>query len=294
MQQDGSGQERAGLKQDRGSSRSGGGERCRQGSGAPKKLGGRVRGRGASVAVSLMAVGLMAGAGLLVAPPSAQASVGVIDGKKSVYGPWAVRMLVDGKPHCTGTALTDQWVISASHCFFDRPDKPVADRRITFRAGNLNQREGQKVRVIRGSRVASPNGADVMLIKVQKMKDVKPAKLSRAAVRPGQAVRVFGWGATCEDDEHKCQANQLRQADLKVLSAKKKGCEYYAAPGGKDFCAVKVRGVPAGGDSGAPVMTIAPKGKERMVGVFWGSDREKMVGAAAITKQLKWIRSVTG
>ncbi|MCE0538045.1 trypsin-like serine protease [Kineosporia rhizophila] len=231
----------------------------------------------------------MAMAGLVAAPGSAHA---VIDGKKSTYGPWAVRMMVDGKPHCTGTAVSNQWIISASHCFFDQPDAPVADRRITYQVGNLNQLKGTTVRVVRGSRVANPDGADVMMIKVQKMKGVKPTQLSTAKVKAGQPVRVYGWGATCTDDENKCQANNLRQADLVVRSPRTEGCENYASPAGKDFCATKVRGIPAGGDSGGPVMTVAPKGKQKLVGVFWGSDREKMAGAASIAQQRRWIRSV--
>ncbi|KOG41175.1 hypothetical protein ADK74_21695 [Streptomyces decoyicus] len=55
----------------------------------------------------------------------------------------------------------------------------------------------------------------------------------------------------------------------------------------------KVSGIPAGGDSGGPVMSIAPPGTETLLGVFDGSDREKIAEAGEISQQLAWIRSVT-
>lgn len=51
----------------------------------------------------LTALLLVAGSVMSSAPASA-----VIGGSKSTYGPWAVRMLVDGEPACTGTAVTQQ------------------------------------------------------------------------------------------------------------------------------------------------------------------------------------------
>jgi hypothetical protein len=50
-------------------------------------------------------------------------------------------MLADGEPVCTGTAITKQWIISASHCFFEQ-GQAVTDKRISFRAGNLDMRKG--------------------------------------------------------------------------------------------------------------------------------------------------------
>lgn len=64
------------------------------------------------------------------------------------------------------------------------------------------------------------------------------------------------------------------------------------SPGGTDFCLEKVSGIPAGGDSGGPVMSIGARGKETLLGVFYGSDREKMAGAAEIAQQLAWIHKV--
>ncbi|WP_055565676.1 MULTISPECIES: trypsin-like serine protease [Streptomyces] len=233
----------------------------------------------------LAALLLVAGSVMSSAPASA-----VIGGSKSTYGPWAVRMLVDGKPTCTGTAVTTRWILTASHCFYEQA-QPVADKRISFRVGNLDVRKGTKVRPVPGKRVGSAH-ADMMLIKVARM-NVKPARLATAPVRIGQNVRQYGWGATCTRDENACQSQVLKQSKLKVVKADTPRCKGYVTPNGPDFCMKKVSGIPAGGDSGGPVMSVAPHGAETLVGVFNGSDREQVAQAGKISQQLNWIRSVT-
>ncbi|MFC6880778.1 MULTISPECIES: S1 family peptidase [Actinomadura] len=228
---------------------------------------------------------LVTGSVMTAAPASA-----VIGGSKSTYGPWAVRMLVDGKPACTGTAVTRQWIISASHCFYEQA-QPIADKRISFRVGNLDMRKGTTVRPVRGRRVGSAR-ADMMLIKVPPMK-VRTARLATARVQRGQVVRQYGWGATCTRDENACQSPVLKQSDLRVVRPNDPRCKGYTTPGGSDFCMEKVSGIPAGGDSGGPVMSISPRGTETLLGVFDGSDRAKIAEAGEIAQQLTWIRSVT-
>ncbi|MFH9069136.1 S1 family peptidase [Streptomyces alboflavus] len=232
----------------------------------------------------LTALALVAGA-VMTSPPA----FAVIGGKKSTYGPWAVRMLVDGKPACTGTAVSRQWILTASHCFYEQA-RPVADKRISFRVGHLDMRKGKTVRPIPHKRVGSAH-ADMMLIKVAPM-NVRTARLSKVGVHRGQAVRQYGWGATCTTDESSCQSNVLKQSDLKVVRPNDPRCAGLTAPGGPDFCMKKVSGIPAGGDSGGPVMTVGPRGTEKLIGVFNGSDREKGAEAGEVSQQLSWIRSV--
>lgn len=233
----------------------------------------------------LTALLLVTGVVMLPTPASA-----VIGGSTSTYGPWAVRMLVDGNPTCTGTAVTHEWIISASHCFFEQA-QPIADKRISFRVGNLDMRKGTTVHPVPGRRVGSAH-ADMMLIKVPPM-NLRTAPLATAPVHAGQAVRQYGWGATCAGDENTCQSPVLKQSDLRVVRPDDPRCEGYTAPGGSDFCMEKVSGIPAGGDSGGPVMSIAPPGAETLLGVFDGSDREHIAEAGEISQQLAWIRSVT-
>ncbi|MGW7414303.1 S1 family peptidase [Streptomyces sp. NPDC054863] len=228
---------------------------------------------------------LVTGQVMASAPASA-----VIGGSKSTYGPWAVRMLIDGNPTCTGTAVAREWILSASHCFYEQA-LPVADKRISFRVGNLDVRKGTTVRPVPGSRAGSD--ADMMLIKVAPLPaKVRTVSLATAGVRIGQTVRQYGWGATCTDDENSCQSPVLKQSDLRVVRPNDPRCAGYTAPGGPDFCMEKVSGIPAGGDSGGPVTSISPQGTETLLGVFNGSDREETAQAGEISQQLAWIRSV--
>ncbi|MEU7185791.1 trypsin-like serine protease [Streptomyces sp. NPDC045369] len=231
----------------------------------------------------LTAALLLTGSVIWSAPASA-----VIGGAKSTYGPWAVRMLIDGQPTCTGTAVAPQWILTASHCFYEQA-QPVADKRISFRVGNLDMRKGTTVRPLPGKRVGST--ADMMLVKVPKM-NIPTARLATTGVRVGQTVRQYGWGATCTDDENACQSPALKQSDLRIVRPDDRRCKGYTAPGGPDFCMEKVTGIPAGGDSGGPVMSIGAQGSETLLGVFNGSDRETVAQAGEVSQQLAWIRSV--
>lgn len=58
---------------------------------------------------------------------------------------------------------------------------------------------------------------------------------------------------------------------------------------GRSLCVRNTKGAPMPGDSGAPMMTIAPKGKERLVGVFWGANDE-IASAEKVLPIQKWIR----
>ncbi|MBB1154702.1 S1 family peptidase [Amycolatopsis dendrobii] len=222
----------------------------------------------------------------LVAVAVATPASAVIGGSVSGYGPWAVRMLVDGKPECTGTAISREWIISADHCFHEAAE-PIADSRIEFRVGNLDQRLGTVVRPVPGSR-DNHTLADIMLIKVAPM-DLTPAKLPTGGpVRPGETVRQLGWGATCTGDENSCQSDVLKQVDAKVIDPDDPRCDGMTVSGGTDFCALTTTGVTAGGDSGGPVMSTADR--DTLVGVTSKSDRSSLAADGDVFGQLEWIK----
>ncbi len=134
----------------------------------------------------------------------------------------------------------------------------------------------------------------MMMIKVQKMTGITPATLSPNRVKAGMRVRVLGWGATCDgDDPNLCQSKVLKQVDGKILNVRtnRDACQSFGTVDGHSLCGRTSKGVPAGGDSGGPMVTVAAKGKEHLVGVFFGSDRESMIGADAVRPQRTWIRA---
>ncbi|OXM51743.1 trypsin [Amycolatopsis thailandensis] len=240
----------------------------------------------------LFVVPALVALGTVVQAPGASA---VIGGSVSTYAPWAVRMVVDDTPFCTATAIGREWILSASHCFFEAGER-IDDSRIRFRVGALDQRKGTVVRPVPGS-THGVGIADMMLIKVPPM-DVEPARLpARDSVRPGQIVRQYGWGATCQEDETTCQSDVLKEADQRVLAPDQPRCERFTPPGGgdgRDLCLGRVTGVPGGGDSGGPVMATGPGERDIIVAVENDSDRDHTAGAGNVSLVLDEIHQVIG
>ncbi len=230
--------------------------------------------------------------GAVVPAPAASA---VIGGSVSAYAPWAVRMVVDETPFCTATAISREWILSASHCFFDAGQQ-IDDSRIRFRVGDLDQRKGTTVRPVPGS-AHGVGIADMMLIRVPPM-DVEPARLPAPdSVHPGQIVRQYGWGATCQDDETTCQSDVLKEAVQQVLPPDQSRCERFTPPGGgdgRDLCLGWITGIPGGGDSGGPIMATGPGKRDTIVAVENDSDRDRTAGAGNVSLVLDEIHQVIG
>ncbi|WP_101607255.1 trypsin-like serine protease [Amycolatopsis sp. BJA-103] len=230
--------------------------------------------------------------GAVVPAPAASA---VIGGSVSTYAPWAVRMVVDETPFCTATAISREWILSASHCYFDAGQQ-IDDSRISFRVGDLDQRKGTTVRPVPGS-THGVGIADMMLIRVPPM-DVKPARLPAPdSVRPGQIVRQYGWGATCQEDETTCQSDVLKEAVQRVLPPGQARCERFTPPGGgdgRDLCLGRITGIPGGGDSGGPIMATGPGQRDTIVAVENDSDRDRTAGAGNVSLVLDEIHQVIG
>ncbi|WP_434447220.1 S1 family peptidase [Lentzea sp. E54] len=213
----------------------------------------------------------------------------VIGGTVSTYGPWAVRMLVNGEPFCTATAVAPNWILGADHCF-----RGFDDSELSFRVGNLDQRLGREIRPIPGTRRGNPH-TDMMLIEVPAM-NVPVLRLADPGDDPvGAPVTVYGWGATC-GDEGSCQSDVLRQAEMRILPMGDQRCveNHFSVPGGPDICIESVHGVPAGGDSGGPVVLTRPDGVQVLVAVLAYGDRVSLSSGGEIAQQREWIRSVIG
>lgn len=136
----------------------------------------------------------------------------------------------------------------------------------------------------------------MMLIKVLGL-DVPSADIAAPAdLVVGTRVDVFGWGATCTDrSEADCQSDVLKQAALSVLPNSDQRCldEHLVSPEPTDFCAERIDGVPAGGDSGGPAMLTRPGGGKPLIGVLSVSDRERLAGMGNVARQRAWTDTVT-
>ncbi|MFI6097431.1 S1 family peptidase [Lentzea sp. NPDC051213] len=238
-----------------------------------------------SVRRATLALGVSVAALLAAAAPASA----IIGGTVSKDAPWAVHMLVDGAPQCTGTAVAREWVLTATHCF-----KNIPDSAITFRVGSLGPQGGEVVRPIPDSRRGNDH-TDMTLIKVPPM-TVALARLAESGdLAAGKTITAYGWGATCTDGlEGGCQSPVLKQADLTVRPNSDQECrdERMVSDSPTEFCAARINGITAGGDSGGPAFLTRPDGSAVLVGVLSLSDRDHLASFGDVAYQRAWIQSV--
>lgn len=90
--------------------------------------------------------GVVVGAAVVVlaasfAVPSAAHAIG--GGQAVKAAPWAVQVYNNGQLGCSGSMLTDRWVLTAAHCYQDRPGK------MSVRVGDVRTGHGVKVAVVK-------------------------------------------------------------------------------------------------------------------------------------------------
>ncbi|MEZ0491010.1 trypsin-like serine protease [Kineococcus sp. TBRC 1896] len=213
----------------------------------------------------------------------------VVGGSTASTGTWSVRVYEDDEPICTGVLVDRRWVLTAGHCVrFDNSD-------ITFRVGNLDQREGEVVPRLPGRTFFAAN-ADVALVQIPEV-TTRPIRLPAVGSRQDRdlpvrtRLSVFGWGATCEPDEATCQSDRLRTASVRIIAGTETRCDYLA--GTEDYCVSRGTGLPVGGDSGGPATIDGPCGP-LLAGILAASDRTDTAAYANVHRLRPWITATIG
>jgi trypsin len=200
--------------------------------------------------------------------PAAPARPRVVGGVPAEPGrhPYVVALLTaGGGQFCGGALVGRSSVLTAAHCVADR--RPAQLRVLAGRT-DLAGPGGQVARVtvirVHPEFTGSVDGHDLAVLTLDRTLPYRPIPLG-AAVAPGTAATVLGWGRT---DEHGARSSRLLQATVPVRSDTDWAAAYPRYRADRMLCA----GLPGGGvdachgDSGGPLVVDG-----RIVGIVsWG------------------------
>ncbi|VDH97866.1 corin [Mytilus galloprovincialis] len=201
--------------------------------------------------------------------------------------PWIVSLSYLGRPFCSGTLISEDWVVTAGHCVAIPGSHNYTENPhyIEVQLGSVKRIRGQGTsrradKVIHHPRLTwtgiGPIYNDVALIHMEKSVTyndyILPACLPKAAFTSLSNCYIAGWGYISSYQAITLQ--DLREAKLHVLSEEE--CRTNTVPLEQEvntnitYCAGYKFGVISGcqGDSGSPMMCEDYTGKWTLTGVM--------------------------
>ncbi|XP_014367027.2 uncharacterized protein LOC106717643 isoform X1 [Papilio machaon] len=223
--------------------------------------------------------------------------------------PWQAALYRDGDFQCGATLIADQWLLSASHCFYQATEAHWVARLGALRRGAWPRGPWERVARVR-QLVLHPRYAargfrnDIALLRVDRLQlhaRLRPACLPPARAPPpaGTHCSVVGWGQLYEHE--RVFPDTLQEVELPVISTAEcrrrtrllplyrvtedMFCAGYER-GGRDACL---------GDSGGPLM-CQEDGKWYIYGVTsngYGCARANRPGVyTKVSNYIEWVDSV--
>lgn len=174
-----------------------------------------------------------------------------------------------------GVLIAKDWVVTAAHTTGWRPIHELTINGVSRSVAKVIVHPGYKPapEELKSGDAAplmafAANSDDIALIKLdQLVTDVTPARIYRGSKEKGQTVEIIGAGATGNgrvgQNTQSPHRGELRRAEARVISADERwlGLRFEAPPN-----ALPLEGMPADGDSGAPVL-IKVRGRRELAGL---------------------------
>ncbi|XP_045136457.1 serine proteinase stubble-like isoform X2 [Portunus trituberculatus] len=192
--------------------------------------------------------------------------------------PWQVAMVVDGKFHCGGVLIGEQWILTAAHCVVRYKDTP---HKLELTLGDWDlktDKDGKSLNVTAQRVTVHPSYSratlqnDVAVIRlastVTYTERIKPACLPTTDIElAGKECTISGWGR----NEAKLLQEQLQVLEAKVVSNVLCDERWNTQGAPKGFivdsmkCMDATSGDSCNGDSGGPSVLEHPPGSGRYV-----------------------------
>ncbi|XP_070586497.1 serine protease 27-like [Erythrolamprus reginae] len=147
--------------------------------------------------------------------------------------PWQVSIKLNGEHHCGGSLITDQWILTASHCFsqINNPSN------FTVLVGALKLSDPGPHSIIASVKriILNPTYegnsriGDIALIQLEQRlplsQQISPICVPGASInfQPGQKCWVTGWG-NIRSKEGRQNSDILQKLEIPIISTKK--CNY--------------------------------------------------------------------
>ncbi|XP_048019560.1 cathepsin G-like [Megalobrama amblycephala] len=228
-------------------------------------------------------------------------NVGIVNGRKAIphSRPYMVSIQTCGEHHCGGFLISDQYVLTAAHCWSRCELLTVVVGADDLRKSKSSDHIRVESSILHPDYNTSTEENDIMLLKLEKeveiKKKVKPISLPEEEedIKAGTLCTVAGWGSVEPDGQG--TSDYLMEANTTVLSQAKCKEKWGSLYIGQQMICVYGKGGTCSGDSGGPLICggtavgITSFGSEHRC-----NSRKHPEVYTKISAYIKWINNVIG